>query len=232
MQEKSLTDIFTEQSLPHYVSEYLTHWTGKNKSDEAGFLNLKSIVESQTLLLSYCPHFFTNESIEANIRMVCFTDIPHNLSENHCLEYGRFGIVFNKSRLKKHGANPVLYLTNENKHIATEVYKFICKLSKNGQEESITSSLKSFFGYVQDCTSFESNKDLYYEREWRILENSLELEQNKEIYPGKKKKIEDEYFFQFAKDDIEFIVCPNGYVHRIAKFFQNKIIVYENYISN
>ena len=39
--------------------------------------------------------------------MVCFTDIPLHLSQEHCGIYGKFAIAFKKSNFIKYGANPV-----------------------------------------------------------------------------------------------------------------------------
>ncbi|HDZ85852.1 MAG TPA: hypothetical protein ENH35_04895 [Candidatus Moranbacteria bacterium] len=72
-----------------FISNYLTHWTGRDEG--TGLKNLKSIVSSKQLWLSYCPHFRPADYVEANLRMVCFTDIPHHLSEEHCSRYGKFG---------------------------------------------------------------------------------------------------------------------------------------------
>ena len=230
--KNKLLKIAIKNRLQHYISDYLTHWTGKDKSDELAFLNLKSIVESRKLYLNRCHHFSPNKNCEAFLKMVCFTDIPHYLSEEHCERYGKFGIVFRKVNLIKYGANPVLYITDKNRQAALNVYNFICASLNNSQiEEKLKSSFKSFFGYVQECNNPYTDKDLYYEREWRILENNLEFEQNSEICPGKKGNDNDQYFIRFSNDDIEFLICPNDHFLKVSRFSKYPIFVYEKYIT-
>lgn len=132
----------------HFISNYLTHWTGKDKDDTMGLKNLESIVSLKQLWLNYCPHFRPANYVEANLRMVCFTDIPHHLSKEHCSRYGKFGIVFKKNNLMNYGANPVLYLTENKKDDATNVYNFICELvhdEKYDVPKKYIESLERFF---------------------------------------------------------------------------------------
>ena len=166
-----------------YISDYLTHWTGRDKSDEGAFKILKSIVSEKRLLLKYNPHFNVNPlNTTANLKMTCFTDIPLYLSREHCKRYGEFGISFKKKNLEKYGANPVFYMTEARKKDTTEIYDFICNLVKGIDPkipENIQGSLERFFGFVQDYSS-KTGGFLYYEREWRILENNLKIRERNE----------------------------------------------------
>jgi hypothetical protein len=114
--------------------------------------------------------------------MTCFTDIPLYLSREHCKRYGEFGISFKKKNLEKYGANPVFYMTEERRKDTTEIYDFICNLVKGIDPkipENIQGSLERFFGFVQDYSS-KTGEFLYYEREWRILENNLKIRERNE----------------------------------------------------
>lgn len=165
-----------------YISDYLTHWTGRGKSDEDAFRILKSIVSKTQLLLKDNPHFNVNQCTTANLKMTCFTDIPLYLSREHCKRYGKFGISFEKKNLEKYGANPVFYMTEEKRKDTTEIYDFICNLVKGVDpkiQENIQGSLERFFGFVQDY-SLKTGEFLYYEREWRILENNLKIRERNE----------------------------------------------------
>ncbi len=166
-----------------YISDYLTHWTGSYKPDKDAFKILKSIVSKKRLLLKYNPHFNVNPlNTTANLKMTCFTDIPLYLSREHCKRYGEFGISFKKKNLEKYGANPVFYMTEERRKDTTEIYDFICNLVKGIDPkipENIQGSLERFFGFVQDYSS-KTGEFLYYEREWRILENNLKIRERNE----------------------------------------------------
>lgn len=203
----------------HFISEYLTHWTGKGKDDNQGFNNLMSILSNCRLLLSDgAPHFRTAWS-GAHLRMTCFTDIPHHLSSEHCQRYGKFGIAFKKRVLIDYGANPVLYLTSLKKDDAEKVYNYICDANtgKIALNSEVLESLKKFFGFVQD---YEYGTDTYYyEREWRILQNNLEYCEGSVIQPGKYgssiQNGKKQYYFQFSQNDVEFLICPKDYVNRL-----------------
>jgi hypothetical protein len=213
-----------------FISNFLTHWTGKDKDDEKGFKNLKSIVTSNQLFLKYCPHFNPNKFIDAKLKMTCFTDIPHHLSNEHCKRYGKFGIAFKKDNLIKYGVNPVFYILNNKKDDFNKVYELICDIKKYNIPIEIKESLERFFGYVQEYND-RSNNQCYYEREWRILENNLELEESEVVPPGKKgiKSINTEttHYLQFDKNDIEFLICPKLFAKELSKDFNYPVIVYE-----
>src|SRR5207244_6110248 len=44
-----------------------------------------------------------------NNHIACFTDIPLSLCDKHAANYGKFGIGFKKSSIKRCGGNPVRY---------------------------------------------------------------------------------------------------------------------------
>jgi hypothetical protein len=216
-----------------FISKYLTHWTGKNKDEKSALDSLESIVSSKQLYLNYCPHFYLPIDTQANLRMVCFTDIPHYLSNEHCNRYGKFGIAFKKDNLKKYGANPVLYITANKKDDSITVYDFICNLVKKNNyniPDNICKSLERFFGFVQDYSS--ENDIFYYEREWRILENNLKLEKSNKVDPGKAGINGEQCFLQFKEEDIEFLITPKEYAKVVTARFKYPVMIYEYLVYN
>lgn len=202
-----------------FVSNYLTHWTGK---DNEGFERLKSILLRNQLWLNKCVHYRPSAWHEANLKMVCFTDIPHYLSKEHCGIYGNFGIAFKKSSLIHYGANPVLYLTDIKKDDASKVYTYICDANtgKIHLDPDVLDSLKRIFGFVQDYQ--HENYAYYYEREWRILKNNLRDFSGDRVMPGccgsfLRDKGELQYYIQFAPEDVAFLICPKAYFKRVTE---------------
>ncbi|HHT9106822.1 MAG TPA: abortive infection system antitoxin AbiGi family protein [Candidatus Wujingus californicus] len=190
-----------------YISDYLTHWTGRDKSDKDAFKILKSIVSKKRLLLKYNPHFNLNSlGTTANLKMTCFTDIPLYLAREHCKSYGEFGISFKRNNLGKYGANPVFYMTEERRKDTTKIYDFICNQVKGIDPkipENIQGSLERFFGFVQDYSL--EGEFLYYEREWRILENNLKIQEKNEGNIIVSSDFSDDEFGILNDDKIYYI---------------------------
>lgn len=218
-----------------FISDFLTHWTGKDKSEEQGLVTLKAIVSGNQLWLNHCPHFRRSEWEQANLRMTCFTDIPLSLSKEHCYRYGRFGISFKKKALIQYGANPVYYTTEFKKDDAVKVYDYICDANTGNIviEDGVLESLKRFFGFVQD---YSFNEDtFYYEREWRILQNNLEYREGDTIPPGTcgsfNNNGKQQFYFQFKKTDIERIITPNKFKNEIISAYGLPTIAYEELVA-
>jgi len=70
--------------------------------------------------------------------MICFTDTPIRQSKDTCIRYGYFGMSFNKAKMIEHGANPVLYLT-DNRSVHME-FELMNRYSKN-EDQLIHSGL-------------------------------------------------------------------------------------------
>jgi len=103
-----------------HVSSCLTHWVGRNctsDSDRCEIL-LEKILPSRELLFSYNPIPFSSHygglcAKDAwGTKMVCFTDMPLSMSEDHCNKYSRFGIAFHKAPLANCLVCPVAYTLN------------------------------------------------------------------------------------------------------------------------
>ncbi|MHB1024740.1 MAG: abortive infection system antitoxin AbiGi family protein [Desulfobacteria bacterium] len=53
-----------------------------------------------------------SEGAAVHNQVVCFSDIPLSLCDEHAAIYGKFGIGFKKSFVKKHGGNPARYFVD------------------------------------------------------------------------------------------------------------------------
>jgi hypothetical protein len=111
--------------LQRYVSDELTHFAGRGKSEQDQYKILVTILTKRTLLaygrdrgpvrpegggggLIMDPHQRLGDLFSAEI--VCFCDIPIGDLAFHAAKYSRFGIAFSKKFLLPRGANPVLYV--------------------------------------------------------------------------------------------------------------------------
>jgi hypothetical protein len=122
----------TVKPVQRYVSDELTHLTGRGKSDEDAYGALLSILRSGTLRHSgeATPHgtfpdnplgggvawspaadLIAHEMFKADI--VCFCDIPVPDLAIHAGKYSRFGLAFPKTFLLAKGAAPVFYVASD-----------------------------------------------------------------------------------------------------------------------
>lgn len=178
--------------MPEFISNTLTHWTGRDKPDAEAFGIIEKIINTRKLLLTYCPNYpRLPENRQIKTMMVCFTDIPLHLSQEHCARFGKFGIGFSKNKMIQYGANPVLYTTRE---MNERVEKFISLIGRLQSEEvdrewrdatlnddvgdRYQFSSEQFFamfelaGFMQNYQYSDTSID-YYQREWRINYETL-----------------------------------------------------------
>ncbi len=233
--------------MSSYISNSLIHWTGRNKNFEEAYSTLEKIINSEILWLSFCP--IHNSAIEdCKIMMVCFTDIPLSLSEEHCNTFGKFGIAFNKNRMIGYGANPVFYLTDKNNNRLKEVYNFLTKaLDKERDREFLEGSenfdysteqiysLLEIFGFTQEYYSNTIEKEFYYEREWRINCQTLKIvsgQNEPESGQAKMLGITQKNGMKFDLSDIDFMIVPNSFYDKACLAFPKlKVKIYENEIA-
>jgi hypothetical protein len=163
---------------PNHISEYLTHWTGRDKCDDVAFDILEKIVKSKKLKLSPCPNHFKKADGSTNsVSMVCFTETPIEQSLDHCNTFGFFGIGFDKQDMAKLGANPVLYIVKDRKYYQekfSNIYWNELQEKWQGQMEipfDIRNNLSWFLASTQPYTDEFNGKtrEYYSQREWRII---------------------------------------------------------------
>ena len=107
--------------IQRYVSPELTHFVGKDKSEEDQYSLLIRILTSGWLTHKpHNPDISGNLSVDVAARIsnnemyvpevVCFCDIPVQELDIHVRKYSRFGLAFHKTFLAPKGANPVFYI--------------------------------------------------------------------------------------------------------------------------
>ena len=230
--------------MPDFISNTLTHWTGRDKTDETAFSIVEQIITSKKLLLTYCPNYprlAPNRQLKT--MMICFTDIPLNLSHEQCDRFGKFGIGFSKEVMIRYGANPVLYTTRE---MNDRVEKFISLIGKLQSEEVDREwrdaalnddagdryqfnseqfyAMAELAGFMQNYQYSDTSID-YYQREWRInyetLPKALGLEPQENPGQGaihgsigEGERRRVVCSMLFDLNDIDYLVVPRAFYDR------------------
>jgi hypothetical protein len=128
-------------STQRYVSPELTHFVGKNLTEDEqysvlvnsilkpGWLkhdpsnsNPKEIGDAEALVSESRPR---NDTEAMYSPVVCFCDIPVTDLEIHMNKYSRFGLSFLKPFLVDKGANPVMYVANNSPALALALPHFL-----------------------------------------------------------------------------------------------------------
>ena len=162
---------------PSHINKYLTHWTGRNKTDDKAFDTLCQIIRLKELRFSKCDNGFEYESGKAICNtMICFTDTPIEQSLEHCQRYNYFGISFNKEKLIECGANPVLYMVENRK--SNQEFLFDFRMGEYGTFNHFfyrNNELSNKFSWFSAISQPYKTKKVvekgfaeYLEREWRI----------------------------------------------------------------
>lgn len=237
-----------------YINNSLVHWTGRGKSDDEAFSILEKIINSRILLLSYCPNYTKlPESVATKTMMVCFTDLPLNLSAEHCKDFGCFGIGFSKEQMIIYGANPVLYTTkiqSERMKVFTNLLVKFAEFEKDREwKESpeepyqfTTTEFEKFLeisGFLQEY-EYDINRINYFQREWRINYQTLPITPgNSPQKPGDGgihgmvgNKIMCEMLF--AKEDVNYIVVKRDFEVRgrqLASTIGCELKIYEDEVK-
>ena len=223
-----------------YISEYLIHWTGKD-GEKQGADILSIIAESLKLLLSYNPLHSYDFATHVYEKMVCFTDVPLNHSHKHCSKYGKFGIAFKKQELMCVGAQPVFYSTHVSKHDMDKIFRFLMKQTeKTTIDKKLYDAFKRHFYFMK---RFSDSKDThYYEREWRLGEQTLVTEDerqkpNFEHYRVEKghppyfgNRIEEggKSYSSFKVSDVAFLIAPEKSMNKIRNPHNFPLYSYES----
>lgn len=129
------------------------------------------------------------DEFPVGIPMVCFTDIPIELTKSHREQYGMYGLGMKKEWGISKGINPIFYIIkdsaaynafNHMQYITVQNSKMLDEqLTKNkhsykeehSKSMEIMEAVFDFAGYIKIyCSSFEEDiKPFYDEREWRYL---------------------------------------------------------------
>ena len=245
---------------PKFISDTLTHWTGRNKTDNEAFEIIEKIINSRKLLLTYCPNY-PNLSKKGNMKimMVCFTDIPIELSHEHCSRFGSFGIGFSKEKFIKYGANPVLYTTDKMNDTVQIYISFLQKLhslevDRDWKDARLNKGVGDYYQFTEEefnsffeITSllqnymYNANSIDYYQREWRINYETLPIVvgEEEQSIPGQGKifgTVNDKVCgsMLFDSSDVDYIVVKRRFEKRakeLMKPFKGVVKIYEDEIN-
>lgn len=229
-----------------YISDYLIHWTGKN-GDDHGASVLTTVGSTLRLLLSYNRLHIFNWSHEVHEKMVCFTDVPLRHSNEHCKHYGRFGIAFHKLRMMNVGVQPVFYASHACKGDMNTIFRFLQEqVHQTTLPLEIFQALHRHFYFIQRLSDGRADRHdtFYYEREWRLGEQTLVPEEKlrrpnarywsqQEGYPPYMGRLVTEgarTYFAFNAEDVAFLIAPRTYHPKVGNPHGFPIEAYEDLV--
>ncbi|MBI5217598.1 MAG: hypothetical protein HY958_01535 [Bacteroidia bacterium] len=216
---------------PNHINPYLTHWTGRKGDDKKAFEILETIISRKQLKFGINRTSYPFANVKVKDCMISFTDTPIEHAIDHCRRYNYFGISFNKEKLIKYGANPVLYIVNNRKHhqafFSDLKWRGMLPASNNFERNNLTWILSIMQPYKTRNLEKKGFPE-YLEREWRIIrvlpsnltENSIAIGgPYNEKFSGtisvkneiKKGKNIETFFLNFNPTIIENIIVPNHY---------------------
>jgi hypothetical protein len=166
------------------ISDNLIHFLDKQHkaSPNEQFGVFKSIIKLGLRLTKNSITFGGSGSLHNYI--VCFTDIPLNFCDEHTTVYGKFGIGFKKSSIKKCGGNPVRYFIDRPRlpgDYGGAMYDNLC--SHFGRMQQLSVALDrddALVLYDRNGEVILSNDAL---KEWRIVQRTV-LSFEKEMDSG------------------------------------------------
>jgi hypothetical protein len=233
-----------------YVNSELVHWTGRNPPGNDAFQALSAICQEEILRLSFCPRYVQGK-LKPNSAMVCFTDVPLKHSKEHCGNFGRFGIAFQKQNMISYGANPVFYTTGKHLKRIQEVAELTANLyqdykdrdwKESGEPYQFTDpqflALNETIEFTQEYSYKNADNEdyaTYYQREWRLTFNSLEFAGSGTPHTAGKSSFynrdgDTHHIFKFAPEDVAYIIVPLRFywqARKLAKKFNCGVKVYE-----
>jgi hypothetical protein len=144
-----------------YISNKLTHWVGKNKSQKEQYGILLKILKEKRLLFGNPRWSLGKKYPDLRVKrlsIISFTDIPLSESKLHCKRYSKFGISFNKAYLVNRHATPVGYMQTPwiqgNINFIIKALKVLKKvLSKKGIKKWY---FKGSRGFIKETATVDS----------------------------------------------------------------------------
>lgn len=216
-----------------YISDYLIHWAGKS-GDKDGASVLSIIGSTLQLRLSDNRFHIFDQYHKVQAKMVCFTDVPLQHSSEHCKRYGRFGIVFHKLRLVNVGAQPVFYASHACKRDMDTIFHFLQEqMQLPTLPEDLFRALHRHFYFIQRLSDgrADSHDAFYYEREWRLGEQTLKSDEKPcAPYTGRLVIAGDEHYFAFTKEDVAFLIAPRDCHVKVMNPYKFTIKAFEDFM--
>lgn len=204
-----------------------------------GFYPMTAIEDISFMMPNY-------SQMRVGIPMVCFTDIPIELTEEHQKRYGEFGLGLKKDWGIKKGINPIGYmLKGSNAQIAFNnmqkiAQKNALKLDNGNSHGNRTvemiNAVMNYAGFLKIYNDDETlnSKPYYDEKEWRYLPPFMDVGMPSEGYCNRlmpddvdkedeRKKLNNhmikKYTLKFEINDIATIILPKS--HDVNKFITN-----------
>lgn len=194
----------------------LIHFTSKYKY-------IKSIIESNSLRLSYCEEDFYmgKRKVSSSAHpMICFSEVEIKHLSYKNISYGRYGIGFTIDWARQNKINPVIYI-NQNS-IAANGLASLLKARRNRQDSKLPDKLRLPIMQLKCFTKNEQgynshlqveNFNFKNESEWRFVPNKKDIgngliSQNKSKYKANKDFYNNKllpYPFKFNVEDIEVV---------------------------
>ncbi|WP_291097491.1 MULTISPECIES: abortive infection system antitoxin AbiGi family protein [unclassified Flavobacterium] len=192
------------------------------------FQNLKSILESKSLRISFCcENFYFNKTAisKAAHPMICFSEYNPATINNEIITYGKYGVGFSKSWARNKKIGPVLYVSDTStaakgmKELLTarRIKSFDKKLDPKLRLAIM--EVKCFMKNENGYNSYSKNPqfDFKSENEWRFvpLKNEIKnylISQNQSTYLKNKKKHNqklEKFPLKFELNDLKVIYVSN-----------------------
>jgi Protein of unknown function (DUF2743). len=196
---------------------------------------------------------------EVGIPMVCFTDIPIELTKEHRRQYGEYGIGLKKEWGINKGLNPICYIIKDSEmynaynYLQWIIQQNAFKLDngkKDGENTLITmNAVMDFAGHLKEYSDDPelNSKPFYDEREWRYLPPFKDEEESiygycNRLFDGaeaderEKEKLnqhmKQKYTLEFTVDDVDKIVLPHGETESLIRLlYSSKLSDVELYIK-
>ena len=176
------------------------------------------------------------EKAIVGIPMVCFTDIPIELTKEHRKQYGEYGIGLKKEWGISKGLNPICYIIKNSEmykaynHLQWIIQQNALKLD-NGKKDRenilvTMNAVMNFAGHLKEYSADPTlnSKPFYDEREWRYLPPFKDEGENIDGYCNRlvngrendnrereklNSHMRQKYTLEFEEADVAKIVIPN-----------------------
>ena len=192
------------------------------------FENLKSIIKSKSLKISFCcEDFYFNKSAisKAAHPMICFSEYNPLTINNEIITYGKYGIGFSKSWARERKISPVLYVS-ENSTAAKGMKELLVarriKLLDKKLDPKLRLAIMEIKCFIKNERGYNSKTnnpefDFKSENEWRFVPQKKEIKnylisQNQSTYLSDKKKHNqklEKFPLKFELTDLKVVYVSN-----------------------
>jgi hypothetical protein len=157
------------------------------------------------------------------VPIVCFSDIPLTLTQDHADRYGSFALGFRKATVKRWGGNPVLYLVDAGDdclrghftgYVKARLDEGIKRLTDPNVSDELKAEIQKWIWMLSMCKEMrdrgphddsETGQDRnYFEREWRVPLT----DRHKTGPEGICVEHSNDFFLKIKPNDLSIIVVP------------------------